>query len=63
MVRLQSSPVEGQLEYHQVRYGMQKVGNLEIFYRERRAIRVTLLLFYCMGSPPPLTCTAKFCGL
>ena len=34
MVRLQSSAVEEQVEYHPVRYGVQKVGNLDIFFRE-----------------------------
>ncbi len=34
MVRLQSAPVEERLAYTPVRYGKQKVGNLEIFYRE-----------------------------
>jgi pimeloyl-ACP methyl ester carboxylesterase len=34
MVRLQSSSVEEHLDYYPVRYGIQKVGNLEIFYRE-----------------------------
>jgi hypothetical protein len=39
MVRLQSSSVEEDREYNPVRYGKQKIGNLEIFYREAGDLR------------------------